>query len=273
MAETKIEWADKVWNPITGCTPVSTGCQNCYARRMANRLRGRYGYPANEPFRVTIHPERLEEPLRWKKPARVFVCSMGDLFHEDVKFDWIEQVSENIRGSQQHTFLLLTKRPQRVLDYWKRRAEVWLGGHMTSKWPENVWLGVTVENQDQADKRIPLLLQTPAAVRFISVEPMLGSISIDQWLKCKGIKICDVRKGGGGPVGRGDQTWCAPPCPPFINWIICGAETGPGARPINLEWARDLRDQCKSAGVPFFFKKASGPTPPDLMIRESPIGK
>ena len=165
MGKTKIEWTEYSWNPVTGCTPASEGCQNCYARRMANRLRGRCGYPADDPFRVTLHPERLGEPLRWKKPRRVFVCSMGDLFHEDVPDEFIDYVFAVMGRSQQHTFILLTKRPERMREYLqagryqqilniayrlKYRPEG-LGKGIDNpkdmRWWPNVWLGVTAENQ------------------------------------------------------------------------------------------------------------------------------
>ena len=231
MAKTRIEWAEVVWNPVSGCTPISEGCQNCYAKRMANRLRGRCGYPADDPFRVTLHPEKLEEPLKWKKPRRVFVCSMGDLFHEQVPDEYIAKVWEVMSNASQHTFLVLTKRPQRMKDFLARlgwyihdrdgypmEAVLDEGGKYTLK---NVWLGVTAENQQRADERIPILLQIPAAVRFVSIEPMLGPVVIpEEW----------------------------------PDWVICGGETGPGARPIHPDWVRSLRDQCQVAGTPFFFK-------------------
>jgi len=225
---TKIEWATETWNPITGCTPISEGCKNCYAKRMAQRLAGRFGYPADDPFRVTLHPDKLDQPLRWKKPRRVFVCSMGDLFHEDVLEEWIDQVYEVIANTPQHTFQILTKRPERMARYIRI---------MSAALP-NVWLGVTAENQEQADKRIPVLLQIPAAVRFVSVEPMLEAVVI-------GDLLGDAYSSMHGGFAPG------------IDWVICGAETGSGARPMDLDWARDLRDQCVSAEVPFFFKRDS----------------
>jgi len=225
---TKIEWATETWNPITGCTPISEGCKNCYAKRMAQRLAGRFGYPADDPFRVTLHPDKLDQPLRWKKPRRVFVCSMGDLFHEDVLEEWIDQVYEVIANTPQHTFQILTKRPERMARYIRI---------MSAALP-NVWLGVTAENQEQADKRIPVLLQIPAAVRFVSVEPMLEAVVI-------GDLLGDAYSSMHGGFAPG------------IDWVICGAETGSGARPMELDWARDLRDQCVSAEVPFFFKRDS----------------
>lgn len=237
VMKTKIEWATDVWNPVTGCTKISPGCKNCYAERMAKRLAGRCGYPADEPFRVTLHPERLEEPLHWKKPRRVFVCSMGDLFHADVPSDFILQVWHVMNLSPQHTFMILTKRAARmemIMNEWLPSAlELSVGLRAKYKVLPNVWLGVTAENQEQADKRIPLLLQTPAAVRFVSVEPMLGAVALD------------VSYGQGIGAFFIDS----------LDWVICGGESGPGARPMNPDWARDLRDQCQAAGVPFFFKQ------------------
>ena len=275
---TKIEWAEETWNPITGCTPISPGCANCYAERMSKRLAGRCGYPADEPFRVTVHPDRLNQPFKWRKPRRVFVCSMGDLFHPDVPFEFIDRVFSIMALCPQHTFLVLTKRPDRMREYltivkpenagqdWRRQLyfasgkDQRLADGCCFRWPlPNVRLGVTAENQEQADKRIPILLQIPAAVRFVSVEPMLGPVDLQgvwnspEWF----CPACD-REVGAASV-RYDETHdiCGSPvgsAPPQIDWVICGGETGPGARPMHPDWARSLRDQCKAAGVPFLFK-------------------
>jgi protein gp37 len=301
MGNTKIEWAEKTWNPITGCTKISEGCRNCYAERMSKRLAGRYGYPADDPFKVTFRPERLGEPLKWKKPSRIFVCSMGDLFHEDVPDEFIDQVFGVILACRvlnnipNHTFLILTKRPERMVRYLTEREPVellkaWANiapvrtdneditfdelvysecchdwdkngrnskgseykpwGYVQKLWPlPNVWLGVTAENQEQADKRIPILLQIQAAVRFVSVEPMLGPISLGAWLLSPGWipTYYDPDNCNGYPS--------AEPTNENIQWVICGGESGPGARPIHPEWARNLRDQCVAAGVPFFLKQ------------------
>ncbi len=263
---TKIEWAEETWNPVTGCTPVSAGCENCYARRMATRLRGRCGYPADEPFKVTLHEDRLGEPLRWKQPRKVFVCSMSDLFHPDVPDEFIARIwwvmgqcagyldPSRYRG---HTFIILTKRPERMqkwLNGWNDRetrrqwiesfGEVydWMSG--PKYWPDvlpNVWLGVTAENQQRADERIPILLKIPAAVRFVSVEPMLGPVALDA--------VCAATDGYMQKI----KTLLD-----GIDWVICGGESGPGARPMHPDWARSLRDQCQAAGVPFFFKQWGG---------------
>ena len=240
MADTKIEWAEKSWNPVTGCTPVSAGCQNCYARRMASRLRGRYVYPADDPFKVTLHPDKLDEPLHWRKPRRVFVCSMGDLFHDDVHRDNILDVWDVMARAPQHTFLVLTKRPERM----QRLVAEWLDHAMTlclipHTWPlPNVHLGVSIENQQTADERIPLLLQTPAAVRFVSAEPLLGPVDFNDVPAVPTVEDFDK-------------------CVWRLGQIICGAETGPGARPMDLDWARSVRDQCAEAGVAYFFKRDS----------------
>lgn len=268
MPKTRIEWTEYSWNPVTGCTPISEGCQNCYARRMANRLRGRCGYPADDPFLVTLHPERLEEPLKWRNPRRVFVCSMGDLFHENVPFEYIAKVWQTMNNAEQHTFLVLTKRPKRMKEFLSRLgwythdretnpAEAVLdeGGKYTLP---NVWLGVTAENQQRADERIPILLQIPAAVRFVSVEPMLGQVDLSKWLG--GTWYCETCECIVDPefVPFSEIHY---PCEnyldfiPGIDWVICGGESGHGARPMHPEWVRSLKDQCQEAGVPFFFKQ------------------
>jgi len=231
----KIEWVagddgkpGETWNPVTGCTPVSAGCANCYAKRMATRLRGRFGYPADEPFRVTIQHDKMEQPLRWRKPRRIFVCSMSDLFHEDVP-DWVVgYVLYIARKAPHHTFMVLTKRAKRLAAM----------GRFLHKAP-NIWWGVTAENQAAACSRVTQLMGTPAAVRFVSVEPMLGPVTL---------------------LGQRP------------DWVICGGETGPGARPMDLAWARDLRDQCHESSIPFFFKRVGQgrKTPADLMVRQWP---
>lgn len=231
MAKSKIEWTDAVWNPVTGCTKVSAGCAHCYAERMSKRLAGRCGYPKDEPFKVTLHPDKLDEPLKWKRPRRIFVNSMGDLFHKDVPATFIADVFDVMRQAKQHTFMILTKRPEGMK--WLR-----LNGPIYNNEPlPNVWLGVSVENQAAADERIPLLLQTSAAVRFISAEPLLGPISLWPWLSNPSLAALEFGKE-----------------PPLLDWVIVGGESGPGARPLHPDWARNLRDQCQSAEVPFFFK-------------------
>jgi protein gp37 len=216
LANSKIEWTEKTWNPITGCTKISEGCKHCYAERMSKRLAGRCGYDKDEPFKVTYHPDKLDEPLRWRKPSKIFVCSMGDLFHEGVDDGFLCRIFDVMAVAEHHTFLILTKRPNRMREFFARCVH----GNF-----QNIWLGVTAENQQRADERIPILLQIPAAKRFVSVEPMLGPI--------------ELRLVGG---------------PGDLDWVICGGETGPGARPMHPDWVRSLRDQCVRAGTPFFFK-------------------
>lgn len=231
---TKIDWCDEVWNPVTGCSKISPGCDHCYADRMAKRLAGRCGYPKRNPFKITMHPERLSIPLRWRKPRRIFVNSMGDLFHSDVPSKWVDDIIDVIALCRQHTFLMLTKRSIRMKAYFD---DLGMNGTLP-----NLWLGVTVENQQAADERISTLWQIPAAKRFVSVEPMLNQILLAKYLHC--FRDTD---------GDGNCPWHPQGCP-SINWVICGGETGPGARPMYGEWVRSLRDQCVDAGVPFFFK-------------------
>lgn len=260
-----IGWCDTTWNPVTGCTPVSLACDHCYAKRMAHRLAGRYGYPADEPFRVTLHPDRLYEPLRWRKPRRVFVCSMGDLFHEDVPVEFIAHVfgimaltcpdswilggGRPIPIGEHHTFQILTKRPDRMRDILTSDGFPEFIGSLCGVEPlmpmPHVWLGTTVENQYWADERIPILRETPAAVRFVSVEPILGPVYLDS------------HQGGTGHEAAD------------LDWCICGGESGPGARPADPAWFRSLRDQCAVAEVPFFLKDKPG-TIDGVAYREFP---
>lgn len=264
MGKTTIEWTDYSWNPVTGCTPVSEGCRNCYARRIAHRLSQNPAVPhreRHEGFRVSCWPERLEEPLRWRKPRTVFVCSMGDIFHSNVPTDFIDKVLEIIAACPQHTFLMLTKRPENIEDklYGGKGARVLGGGDYLP----NLGLGVTVENQD-AVKRILHLLKTPAAMRFVSIEPMLGPVNLtaiiipvtgpgssqpcapETYRKINALTGDDYYLDWHGR-GAGHQG-------PKLDWVICGGETGPDARPMHPDWVRSLRDQCQSADVPFFFK-------------------
>lgn len=213
MSDTKIEWADKVWNPVTGCTPISEGCANCYARRMANRLQGRFGYDAHEPFKPTFHADKLDEPSRWTKPQRVFVCSMGDAFHDAVVWPWFVAMMETVERYPKHTFMFLTKRPHNAFHRFQDYGSV----------PSNIWLGVTAENQRQADKRIPVLLRIPAVVRFVSCEPLLEPIIL--------------------------------PGKNLLHWVIAGPETGPGRRLCKSGWILDLALQCGCAGISFFDKR------------------
>lgn len=243
MMTTKIEWADETWNPITGCTHISEGCDHCYARRMAIRLAGRYGYPEDDPFDPGIcHQNQLERPLSWRRPRMVFVCSMGDLFHEKVGIINGCRVLGVAESAPQHIYLFLTKRPELM----KGVMDFFFGNRTI---PKNWWLGVTAENQQRANERIPILLQIPAAVRFVSVEPMLSPVDM---------RIIPCREcNHSGNILQ----WPCPHCKgrrfEWPDWVICGAETGPNKRRMDLDWAKSLRDQCVSAGVPFFFKKDS----------------
>ena len=245
MTKTKIDWADEVWNPTTGCTKVSAGCKNCYAERIAGRFWGERKFTE-----VRCHEERLLDPLHWRKPRRVFVDSMSDLFHPDVPAEFIHDVFSSMigYGNTRHTFMILTKRPERMLEiltselftFWHRQDA---NDHIKN----HVWLGVSVENQATADERIPLLLQTPAAVRFVSVEPMLEKIELPTYWQYSSPDGFENNGPGNWRIGGWGED---------IDWVICGCESGPGARPMELDWARSLRDQCVEAGVAFFLKQA-----------------
>ena len=206
---TSIEWTDKSWNPVTGCSKVSPGCVHCYAETITKRFRFPNG------FNLTLYPERLEQPLSWKKPCRIFVNSMSDLFHEEVPLEFIQSVFQTIKRTPQHTYQILTKRPERMVE---------LAPHL--EFHKNIWLGVSVESQDYVS-RIDLLRQVPANVRFLSCEPLLGSLYLDLT---------------------------------NIHWVIVGGESGQKHRPMNIEWAEDIRDQCQKAEVAFFFKQVGGRT-------------
>ena len=247
MTKTRIEWADEVWNPVTGCTKVSEGCRHCYAERIMARFGGGRKFTD-----VQIHPDRLDDPLHWKKPRRVFVNSMSDLFHDKVSLWFIARVFAYMAACPEHTFMVLTKRPFTMhwlvdnKDWADEVQKIFLGivdNGPTLKWPlPNVWLGVSVENQKAADERIPLLLATPAAVRFVSCEPLIGPVILrEEWM----------------PHYDATQHYAIDP-PNYrdkISWAICGGESGPGARPMHPQWVRSLRDQCRDASVPFFFKQ------------------
>lgn len=250
---TKIEWAEETWNPVTGCSPISEGCRNCYAERMSKRLAGRCGYPEDEPFRVTLHSDRLDEPLKWKKPRKVFVCSMGDLFHEDVPHSAIQEVLYRVRMAKWHTFLILTKRPERMRAFF---MQYYVQGFIP-----NLWLGVTAENQARFDERVDILKQIPAAVHFVSIEPMLGPIVMRQKANDEREIIQATMMGVLDDYSR--------PVMHGIDWVICGGETGPGARPMHPDWARSLRDQCQAARTPFFFKSWGDWVSPSQMPGET----
>lgn len=210
----KIEWTESTWNPVTGCTKISMGCSNCYAERMALRLMAAGSPNYANGFRVTVHPHLLEIPLRWKHPRVIFVNSMSDLFHKDIPFDFVVRIFDVMCRAAGHQFQVLTKRSERLL-------------HLASKltWPQNLWMGVTVEASDYLC-RIDHLRQIPAAVKFISFEPLLG------------------------PIPKLDLVG--------IDWVIVGGESGPGARPMKPRWAIEIRDRCLTAGTAFFFKQWGG---------------
>ncbi len=261
---TGIEYATDTWNPITGCQRASVGCTNCWAERLAAtrlkdhpRYRGVAEMTDSGPRwtgEVRLHPELLEQPLRWRKPRRIFVCSMSDLFHPAVPATYIAAVFGVMAARPQHTFLILTKRPERMLEWfrwiddggyspeslvadhldeylidyglpiWKRPTEAAIS------WPlPNVWLLTSIEDQRSADERIPHLLQTPAAVRGVSYEPALGPVDLAA-VDCPGAKG-------------------------LLDWVICGSESGPGRRETDIEWVRTIRHQCVAANVPFFLKQ------------------
>lgn len=245
--KTKIEWATDSWNPTTGCTKVSQGCKNCYAERVFPRVYGA------RPFTdVRFHTARLDQPLRWRRPRRVFVNSMSDLFHEDVPEDFIDRVFAVMALCPQHTFQILTKRPKQMLAYLTHpvtypRVRDEAGVCIDPFPPINVWLGVSVEDQATADERIPLLLQTPAAVRWISAEPLIGPVDLDSTGGLDGHYVGGLIDFGSGT----DKTTRVP----RVDWVVVGGESGPKARPMHPDWVRSLRDQCVGAGVPFFFKQ------------------
>ncbi len=286
-----IEWTDATWNPVTGCTKVSQGCKHCYAEREWPRLAAPREKPNIYTGRaftdVMCHPEKLNIPLRWAKPRRIFVNSMSDLFHESVPDEFIDKVFASMALCPQHTFQVLTKRPKRMHDYLTEelgdriaaagekfvdegvltsqqhadRAHYYTDvsdqerhwHSIYSRWPlPNVWLGVSVEDQVTADERIPLLLQTPAAVRWVSAEPLLSEINLRAidlgdlyWLNALTSDVRIMFDGG------------MPAAPRFgkLDWVVAGGESGPKARPMHPDWVRSLRDQCQAAGVPFFFKQ------------------
>ncbi len=272
MADTKIQWTDKTWNPVTGCTKVSQGCKNCYAESIAKRLWATQYHPnadgSPRSFTdVRLHADRIEQPLHWRNPARIFVNSMSDLFHESIPPAFIAECFAVMVQATQHTFQVLTKRPERMLELltnsdWMSRVDAamqvragergWCVDEAES-WPlPNVWLGVSVEDQANADKRIPLLLQTPAAVRFLSCEPLLGPLDLSSYLTPQWYSgpMIEPRKGT-----IGGKAMPAVRLRPRVEWVIVGGESGNGARPFHISWARDIVRQCQAAGVSCFVKQ------------------
>lgn len=216
-----IEWTDATWNPVTGCTKISTGCDHCYAERFSERFRGVKGHPYQNGFDLTLRPERLDQPIRWLKPRMIFVNSMSDLFHKKVPVRFIDKVFDSMERADHHIFQLLTKRSSLLRNYVNAR-------YGTGKAPTHIWLGVSIENC-KLRIRLQHLKQTRASVRFISFEPLLDRI---------------------GPVDLSG-----------LSWVIVGGESGPGARPMHPSWVRELRDQCAEQQVAFFFKQWGGRTP------------
>ncbi len=209
-----IEWTEATWNPVTGCSKISPGCKHCYSERMAKRLQAMGQERYRNAFRVTLQEDLVDLPLRWKKPRVIFVNSMSDLFHIDVPDDFIIRCFNTMQQATQHTFQVLTKRPERVVE---------LAGSLP--WPSNVWMGTSIENHEYT-WRSQELARVPAAIRFLSVEPLLGPIP----------RL---------PLNR-------------INWVIVGGESGPGARPMEEDWVLQIRDRCQRYDVPFFFKQWGG---------------
>ena len=209
-----IEWTEVTWNPVTGCNKVSKGCKNCYAERMAKRLKAMGSQRYENGFNITLHYDLIELPYHWKKPRKIFVNSMSDLFHEDVPLDFIKQVFNTMVETPHHTYQILTKRSNRLSE---------LAEHLP--WEKNIWIGTSVENEE-VTFRINDLRKVPAYVRFLSCEPLIGPLDT--------LNLMD------------------------IHWVIVGGESGPGARQMNAEWVRSIRDQCKKQNVPFFFKQWGG---------------
>ena len=210
----KIEWTECTWNPVTGCTKISSGCQNCYAERMSKRLKAMGQSNYRNGFDVTLHPHALKIPLSWQQPRTIFVNSMSDLFHKDVPDDFVLDIFSTMRQAQQHQFQILTKRDERLAE---------LSSELS--WQENIWMGVTVEAADYK-YRIDYLRYTGANIKFLSLEPLLGDL---------------------GELNLDE-----------IDWVIVGGESGPGARPIEIGWVRNIREQCLAQNVPFFFKQWGG---------------
>jgi protein gp37 len=251
MDKSKIEWTDATWNPVRGCSIVSAGCTNCYAMRVAHRSFTSPDMPYHGLTRISggrpvwngdikLVRSMLRQPLVWKRPRRIFVNSMSDLFHEKVPFDFIDEVFEVMLQAHWHTYQILTKRPERMLEWaWSTNARHGdmlgcPGGSELPEPPKHIHLGVSAEDQETADRRIHLLSQVPAAVRWVSFEPLLGDVNIQRWAP---------------PLKPGARSQAV------IEWAVIGGESGPGARPMHPNWVRHLRNQCVAAGVPFFFKQ------------------
>ena len=256
---TSIEWTDATWNPTTGCTRVSAGCDHCYADRLSRRLLAdtyRARLPVvntaenrRDPFAVRTWPERLSIPASWRRPRRIFVNSMSDLFHKEVPEDFVRRCFEVMLGVGRHIYQVLTKRPARAAKFVRRHADLFPSGL-----PSHIWIGTSVEDQSVA-YRVRHLLAVRAAVRFLSCEPLIGPLDLSGFLS-------------GGDTGRSDAPGHgnrsglrAEDAPPKLHWVIVGGESGPDARQMAPEWARTVRDDCVASDVPFFFKQWGGRTP------------
>jgi protein gp37 len=218
---TTIEWTDATWNPVTGCTKISSGCDHCYAERFSERFRGTPGHPFETGFDLTLRPERLEQPLRWREPRMIFVNSMSDLFHKEIPNNFISKVCDTMEKAHWHTFQVLTKRSSLMRNFLRRR-------YGSERGPSHIWFGVSVEDGSKKS-RIRHLQEAPAGIRFLSIEPLIG------------------------PVGKLDLT--------DIDWVIVGGESGPRARSMNPDWVREVRDQCVADDVAFCFKQWGGLRP------------
>ncbi len=236
-----IEWTDATWNPVTGCTKVSPGCKHCYAERFAERFRGVPGHPFEQGFDLRLWANRLDLPLRWKEPRRIFVNSMSDLFHKDVPGEFIDRVFDVMSRAAQHIFQVLTKRPDR-LKTWANARYREQDQADARPWPSHVWAGVSVETEAYL-WRVKDLQQVPARIRFLSVEPLLGPVDLD----------AKILKG--------------------IHWVIVGGESGPGARPMQPEWVRLIRKRCQQHGVRFFFKQWGAYTPEGKRVGKKAAGR
>lgn len=264
--KSQIEWTDATWNPVTGCTHVSEGCRNCYAERIVPRQRQKFS-------EIVLHPERLEQPLHWKKPRKIFVNSLSDLFHEEVPDEFIENVWARMMVADRHVYQILTKRPKRMYDFlttqdWERVGRLVVNIEPFAakraldrrdaglKMHQHIWLGVSIENKKTYRERVLYLANTPAAVRFLSIEPLLDDVG--------DLMLDGIFEGA-------------------YHWVIVGGESGPKARSMRPDWVRSIRDQCQAAQVPFFFKQGSSGNwteyknfssfPEDLQIREFPQTK
>lgn len=278
--DSKIEWAEHTWNPVSGCTKISSGCKNCYAETIANRF-----WKDRKFTDVQTHSHKLMEPVKRKKPTTYFVNSMSDLFHEDVPFEFIDQVFAVMASTPQHTYQVLTKRPERMLEYlsidrrqqWAEWSAYLAGGndpdplfdsiHYGDEILTNVWLGVSVENQEQADKRIPHLLKVPAKVRFLSVEPLLGPVDLNGHTYSLASGLTESVDWLTGNTTQSSEIFGADVPPwvirddfdsvkePRIHWVIIGGESGSGARFCDIDWIRAIVQQCKDANVACFVKQ------------------